>query len=328
MRLQALASLLLVVSPTRTAVPFELPVAAARVLDGGRWDDTPSAFRVIALSQLADACAEQGQRPERRAAAVACLDKIERAARRLQNPEVASEGLFLTHYALILGAQDRVAGCVDQKRHARLAARLAAMSLEDPTAHAPSYPTTSLRWPADQSATLAALHRFDLAHGGHTVDMPLSRWRAVIATHLDARGLPWSEVTGHGPGATVARGCAQSYLSRYLAEVDPALSHRWWVAYRAHFLIRPGPFVGFREWPEGVLTGADVDSGPIIMGVGAAASAFGIAAARAQGDGLLAEELEVGADLVLSTGAGGPAAHSVLAEAIRVEARWQPTLVR
>jgi hypothetical protein len=112
-----------------------------------------------------------------------------------------------------------------------------------------------------------------------------------------------------------------------LPEADPALAKSWWTAYRRHFLTRVAGVPGFREWPQGVERPADSDSGPIVDGVGAAASAFGIAAARAQGDAALALQLESSAELVLAAGVGGPAAQTVLAQAIRFQAHTQPRLV-
>ncbi len=327
MRLALLLPLVLA-QPTVPTRALDLPLPIAKVLDGGAWDHgIPLAFRVIALSQVADACAEQAKVPELQAAARRCVAKTVVAARAVVDPEATNDALYLTHDALILGAADRVGACPDPQLHGRLVRRLAALSLADPTAHAASYVSTSLRWPADQSATLAALHRYDLAHHATVTDAPLARWRKELRHKLDVRGLPRSEVTGRGPGATVARGCAQSWISRYLPEVDPAQSQAWWVVYRKHFEAQRGPFVGFREWPVGVEGPTDMDSGPIIAGVGAAASAFGVAAARAQGDEVFAAQLQAGEDVLLATGAGGAAAHSVLAEAIRLAGRWQPRLV-
>jgi hypothetical protein len=62
------------------------------------------------------------------------------------------------------------------------------------------------------------------------------------------------------------------------------------------------------------------------MGVGVAASALAISAARAQGDTLLAAQLESSADAVGAL--AGPLAQVQLAQAIRYEARWQPRLVQ
>jgi hypothetical protein len=85
-----------------------------------------------------------------------------------------------------------------------------------------------------------------------------------------------------------------------------------------------GPMVGFREWPPGVERKGDADSGPIIMGIGTAASAFALAGARSQGDVLLAAQLEANQTALLSSGVGGDMAHIALAEAIAFQGKWQP----
>ncbi|MEW5737598.1 MAG: hypothetical protein AB1938_01665 [Myxococcota bacterium] len=311
----------------------DLPAGLSTFLETGQWDGTPKAFRVIALSHLADGCAQQGQaEPLKREAAHRCVKRTFELALKTQRGKPASvaDALWLTHANLILGAGDRVGPCLDEALHRALSEKLAAKSLEDPLAHAPSYAALPLRWPADQSATLASLGRYDAAHGTSLVTAPLAAWARVLEEKgMNAKyALPMSEVTGRGPGASFPRGCAQSFISRYLAEVDASRSAEWWAAYREHFLVRVAGLPGFREWPRGVERKADVDSGPILLGVGAAASAFGISAARAQGDAALAVELEAAADLVLSTGAGGAAASTVLAQSIRFQARTQPRLVR
>lgn len=310
----------------------DLPPALEDVLRTGRWDATPRGFRVIALSHLADGCAQEAARdPLKRESAQQCVAQALTLSKALvPGPvEALQDGLGLTHLALVLGASDRVGPCADAALHESISRTLAAMSLKDTHAHAASYASVSLRWPADQTATLAALGRFDAAHGTHLLAEPLEAWRHVMQRRgMSTRWkLPVSEVTGRGPGARHPRGCAQSYISRYLAEVDPALSAAWWTAYRAGFLTRVAGLPGFREWPPGVERVADADSGPIRFGVGAAASAFGIAAARAQGDAALAVQLEAAADLAVAAGAGGGAAQTVLAQAIRYQARTQPRLV-
>lgn len=290
----------------------ELPSAVAALLDSGKWDSTPKAFRIIALSHVADGCASSKDR--------ACIERVLERAKALPQ---SGDALFLTHLNLIYGAADQLGPCLDEKDHARLSETLARKSLADPLAHAPSYAAVAYRWPADQSATLASLGRYDRAHGTAVLTEPLKKWEAVMASHLDAKtGLPWSEVTGRAPGAKLPRGCAQSFISRYLAEVDPVLAATWWAAYRNSFFVRLGPVAGFREWPLGVERPGDVDSGPIVMGIGAAASAFAISAAKAQGDEGLAAQLEGAAETVKAMGVGGAAAKTVLAEAIAFEARW------
>src|SRR5262249_27660688 len=153
-------------------------------------------------------------------------------------------------------------------------------SLAEPLAHVPSYPTTRARWPADQSATLASLVRYDRAHGTRLAPEPLRRYEAVIESHSGKDGLPASEVVGVTATSRLPRGCALSYMVRYLAEADPKRARALWTRYSQRFLVRHLFGTGFREWPPGIERPSDADSGPIVQGIGAAASAFGIAAAR------------------------------------------------
>jgi hypothetical protein len=188
-----------------------------------------------------------------------------------------------------------------------------------------------MRWPADQSATLASLRRFDDAHGdahggadgsahGELLTPRLAgAWQQFLASH-SAGGLPWSEVTGQQKRGRLPRGCALSFGIRYTAEFDGALARRWWGLYKDRYLVDRGGLVGFREWPPGVELPADADSGPIVVGVGAAATAFGLLAARAVGDEEMATRLVATAQ-AMSMAAGLDralisTARSTLAQAI------------
>jgi hypothetical protein len=311
----------------RAWAALDLPARLDDLLRTGRWDRTPSGFRVVTLSFLADGCAAAARRdPALGDAARACVDRALRlaeATRPAAGVETADQGLWLSHTDLIMGARDALGPCADPARHRRISEALAARSLREPTRHVPSYPGVALRWPADQTATLAALARHDRAHGTHLAEAPLAAWRDHVLAHaLDAKlGLPWSEVTGRGPGARAPRGCALSWQTRYLAELDPALARRWWEAYRASYLVDRLLLVGFREWPEGRERPADADSGPIVQGVGAAATALAIPAARVMGDEVLARRLEVTAATVGAAAGASPTlraqAHTLLAESIR-----------
>lgn len=317
MRPALVAALLLAASDSSS---LSLPPAVARVLEGGAWEGTPAGFRVIALSHVGDGCVGQATaHPERGREARACVEAALERARSLES----RDGLYLSHLGLLYGAADRLGPCVDAGAHERLVRELARRSLADPLKHAASYERVRARWPADQAVTLAAIARFDAAHGTALVRAPLEAWRGVMAQHVDARtGLPWSEVAGVMGGAQLPRGCAQSWLSRYVAEYDPALARAWWQQYREHFEVRLGGIVGFREWPAGVERRADLDSGPIVWGIGTAASAFAVSAAKAQGDLALAAQLEASASAVRALGVGGDAAEGLLPQAIMFEGRW------
>jgi hypothetical protein len=304
---------------------LDLPPSLQALLATGTWDATPKGFRIIALSFLADSCLAQGQADERLAGvARACIARCAELGRQLRPAALdlrhLRHGIWASHYGLILGAADRLGLCLDDKAHREVATALAGASLADPRAHVSSYPDQPFRWPADQTATLAALHRFDGAHDQHLADEPIRRWTQYMREHgTDARlGLPHSEVTGKAKAATVPRGCALSFQTRYLHEFEPGLAAAWWRAYRQHYLLDAVVVVGFREWPEGREHPADTDSGPIVRGIGTAASALAIAAARAMDDDMLATRLTMSASAArrLAGAAAQRAADTDLAAAI------------
>lgn len=337
----ALLVVLLAAAPAPSWKGLGLAPSLQRVLDRGVYEGTPVGFRAIALSHLADGCvfaAQQNPQLEgeaRRCVGVAFQRGLELHAkacpmtkggrRECDVDELVStsNALSLAHLLLVMGAADRLGGCVDEHLHEGLARGLSRLSVAEPTGMVPSYRALPLRWPADQSALLAGLHRADVAHGWSTHEAPLRRFHEGVTLHRS--GLPVSEVTGKGPGARFPRGCAQSFISRYLAEVDPERTAGWWKTYRSTFLVElPLGVMGFREWPPGIERAADSDSGPIVLGIGVAASALGLSAAKAQGDADLARRLERSADRVSSLGIGAAVLHATYAEAIRFEARWRP----
>ena len=315
--------------------PLELPAPLAKVVEGGKWDATPAGFRIVTLSFLADACATVAvHEPGKRAAGAACVTRALELARKTRPPglrvERADHGLWLSHFALILGAADRLGPCPDAKEHEEIATALARRALREPTAHVPSFPDSALRFPADQTATLASLARFDRAHAAHLADEPIRRWREhVLEKAMDEKlGLPWSEVTGKAKGARDPRGCALSWQTRYLNEFDPTLAGQWWDRYKRAYLVDKIVLVGFREWPPGRERPADVDSGPIVQGVGSAATALAISAARATGDNILARRLEATASLVETAATADPKlarqASTALAAAILYVGKHPP----
>ena len=307
---------------------LELPAPLTKLLADGRWDTTPRGFRIIALSFIADGCAAEARADAgKREPAKACIDATLALARRDRpaNLDVdrADAGLWLAHYALMLGARDAVAReCAELELHGRIARALAKRSLAEPTAHVPSFAGRPQRFPADQSAVLAALVRHDVAHHTALAGEPARRFDAFLTQHTDAdTGLPWSQVAGKSASGKLPRGCALSWQTRYLAEALPTRAERDWHLYREHYLVDAGVLVGFREWPPGRDRAADIDSGPIVRGVGTAASALAIAAARRMGDDTLALRLEASAATVITLAARDPAvakqAHTMIAEAIR-----------
>ena len=341
-------ALLVVVSaaPSPDWKTLGLAPSLQRALVKGDYGGTPGGFKAITLSHVADGCVWQAQRhPARLEAARHCVALAHARALDLHAEfcpptdgvrhhcaadELVAKAnpLSLSHWLLVLGDGDALGACPDVALHHALAAGLAAKSVADEYAHVPSYRNVELRWPADQSALLAGLHRADVAHGTSVLVEPLEHFTTFIETRgLHRSGLPVSEVTGKGPGARFPRGCAQSFISRYLAEVDAPRAAAWWKTYKKGFFVTlPLGVVGFREWPPGVDGASDTDSGPIVFGIGSEASALAISGAKAQGDGVLAHQLQRSADQVLSLGIGSAVAHQAFAEAIAFEGTWHPVV--
>ena len=319
-----LAILLAATASPTSADTLELPERLDQLLTTGRWDATPAGFRIITLSQLADGCAGQGiAHPARRENAHRCIERTLALALKSMPAKslgAVQDALWLSHLNLMYGAADQLGSCESPSIHRQLSERLAAMSLADKHAHAASYASVSVRWPADQSATLASLARYDRAHHAHVHDRPVTAWQAMLGAD-DA--LPPSEITGAFATSKYPRGCANAFLTRCTTEFAPSLGRVWWTTFRDTWSTHVGPFTGLREWPPGVERPGDVDSGPIIMGIGTAASALSIAAARAQGDEAFALALETSAAQVMALGVAGGVPTLLLADAISFEGHWQ-----
>ncbi len=80
------------------------------------------------------------------------------------------------------------------------------------------------------------------------------------------------------------RGCGNSGIIVFAAELDPAVAGRWYAEYEKNFWKDTGWVVGFTEMPRRSRDQfADVDSGPVLCEIGSVASAFGIGAAKTAG---------------------------------------------
>ncbi len=113
--------------------------------------------------------------------------------------------------------------------------------------------------------------------------------RAFEGTRLDPRTqLPAyvaDSKTGQGYGS--ARGVGISFMLTWAPELWPDTAKQWFDRYESQFWQEGSVLVGVREYPQSHSNSdawlMDVDAGPVVAGYGTAASAFGIAAARANG---------------------------------------------
>jgi hypothetical protein len=148
-------------------------------------------------------------------------------------------------------------------------------------------------WPVDSTVAMASLRLYDTllpARFASTVD----RWLRGVRQRLDPRTglIPHRVDLDTGDPVEVARASSQSVIQRFLIDVDPAFAREQYLRFRDNYVVSPlglGPAV--REYPDGVDGPADVDSGPLPLGVSLSATVVSIGAAQVQGDAPLAEAL-------------------------------------
>lgn len=154
-----------------------------------------------------------------------------------------------------------------------------------------SYPGQS--WPCDVVVALAAAHRAADLVAVDELDQVTADWFEASEDFRDGSGL-----LVHQRGADTARGSSQSIIQAFLPDIDPGRAAQEWGIYRDRFLVQELGLVGIREYPRGIDGAGDVDSGLLIRGVSASASAVTLGAARRQGDRELATALDREAELL------------------------------
>lgn len=254
-------------------------------------------FAIIALSNIADGLVNYGlQHPEKQEKIIPLFRKVVQLAitpdmplySNPDNPAGSGEnGLYLSHLNIILGAYQRLS---DDTRYLsmnrKISEYLAETTIQDTQKHVRSFPNQPYKWPADQAATLYSLYLFD--HNNQTTFsvQPIYEWLEYMRTEGTAPTtyLHYSEVSRKIDYWKYPRGCALSWSVKYMSKFAPEEARELWENYRKHYKNNYLLVAGFREYPPGVDRGPNVDSGPIIWGNGASATAFGLAASKTMDD--------------------------------------------
>lgn len=133
-----------------------------------------------------------------------------------------------------------------------------------------------LAWPADNIVAIASLALHDKIDSVQYQPF-IQTWLEQIQQKLDLNtGLIPHEVNfGNDAVIEGARGSSQSLMLNFLMEIDSTFAQQQFEQYTQHFLTTRFGLPGIREYPFGVKGGEDVDSGPVILEVGGAASLVG-----------------------------------------------------
>jgi hypothetical protein len=143
-------------------------------------------------------------------------------------------------------------------------------------------------YPGDVAAALMCIRHADAVLGTDHSAMIARAYRGFDETKEDKPyGIPpYAAVACNGNIAVGARGCSNVYLCMTSPELWPEAAATWYARNEEHFWQANSFWAGFREFPRAMENRNwyyDVDSGPCVAGFGAAASAFGLAAARING---------------------------------------------
>jgi hypothetical protein len=134
-------------------------------------------------------------------------------------------------------------------------------------------------WPADVVVCVAALAQHDRLYTS-TYRPHINAWWRGVNQNLDPRGfIPHSADPGTGKPIEHARGSSQSLMQVFLPEIIPG--DHGFDAYCRVFLGSRLGLPGIREYPKGKDGTGDIDSGPVILGMGGAATIVGMRAMRA-----------------------------------------------
>lgn len=146
-------------------------------------------------------------------------------------------------------------------------------------------------WPVDTVFALDSLRIHDELYRTDYFGPAWNKWKGTVE-RSERDGLMSSMVALDGTPRDVPRGCALSWTLAVLPKWDAAYAAKQWAQYKKAMSGCAFGFCFFREYPVGKTRGADADSGPMVRGYGMAATAFALAAARANGDSETAAALQ------------------------------------
>ena len=140
-------------------------------------------------------------------------------------------------------------------------------------------------FPADVAAAWHAIVRADAVLGTDHREAATRALRGFIGAMSPTGELPPYAWLGSEPEPTVVRGSANAWLLHHAPFLWPDQSERWFDAHTRDFWQQGWWLSGYREFTRSSEAAYyhDVDSGPVIAGLGTSASAFGIGAARSVG---------------------------------------------
>jgi len=157
-----------------------------------------------------------------------------------------------------------------------------------------------LAWPADNVVCLAALARYDRMYEPR-FEAVREKWLADVRHTLlrDLQLIPHGYDLAQNQALEGGRGSSQALILSFLPEIDSGFSSAQYDRFRTTFVRHYLGLPCIREYPTGTSGGGDIDSGPVVFGIGGAASIVAIRAAAAHEDWTLATSLSASTGALL-----------------------------
>ena len=143
----------------------------------------------------------------------------------------------------------------------------------------------SLSWPADTFIAMASLANHDQVFKSLYANT-IQEWTQDVENNLHSEGkiLPHRVDYPDGKTLETPRGSSMSLMLRVLAEIDKEFANRQYQKFTENFVETTFGLPSIREYPKGEHGLGDVDSGPVIFGVGFSATLMSIGTLASFGD--------------------------------------------
>ena len=259
---------------------------------------------IAALSNMAEALhslSETGQHSDEE-----LPDLIEKIAQRAIHPKVnpykkeiekveslGGFGYYLEHLNIVLGYYRLLSDDKYEALNTRITEHLVKLTNDSKNYHAKLIPWIRMKWAADQAAIIYSVWLYDQNYGTRYHEELAQNWVGILKrkfTDPDT-GLFQTEVERVKRYSRQPRGCSLSYLVYYMSFFNRDEALNQWKLYKKYMHFSCGPIKGFREYLKGYKGGWNPDSGPILFGMGIAATGLALKTAAAIGDGKTYEEL-------------------------------------
>lgn len=140
-----------------------------------------------------------------------------------------------------------------------------------------TYPPSYYRgvWPADVVICVASLSLYDKHFTKRYKDV-IANWMGSVKSAIPPDKMVPHSVDANARSVETARGSSLALMLIFLAEIDRELGKAQFELFKNNFLDTRFGLSGVREYRKGKFGIADVDSGPVILGFGGAATIVGM----------------------------------------------------